>query len=550
MTEYATDPETIHEFLTARERTVNWVKVHGAGLSFASPSSPPSILSDEDAPSYGPSESDASSSHSIPPRMLLRYEDGRPDIPISHDRSRHSRGGPPAHSSSRHTRSRSGSLVPPAPADVPPMSARHAQSLSYASSSRYAAAGPSGQPMISPPRSPENIRILPSRQPDDSQRMAAASTQAQAVFQQPSIHDRVPPLADPLHTSNQSVYAPTPRHATSPNQPIPIPPSPATITQTQSQPAGLHNGGSRFYEKPGMAASRVQSGLPYQYSPPAIVYAPSGRHGGRSNYQPPAIVYSPSSHGHRRAPAPGIAYSRSDPFPLPTQYSQAHAGATPFPSSQGSSSHRSRPRAQSTTERLSSRGRSHGPSSSRDRARTRSPTPSLSASDTSSDTSGSTYYVLPSPGQKVQIVVSILSPQISQRGRRVRCVLRDLGPCPDRSTLSTSCISFLLIYTEIRWTLTEFVSSLSDLTYRSRTPPRYTPRRPSRLGLRARPLPHRTVLRKPSSHASSAVALVPWTRVDPAARVSGYVADIPLGALLTCHPKARGERGRIPFSWR
>ncbi|TBU41547.1 hypothetical protein BD309DRAFT_992308 [Dichomitus squalens] len=406
MTEYATDPEAIHDFLTARERTVNWVNVHGAGLNFASPSSPPSVLSEEGVLSYGPSESDASSSHSVPPRMLLRYEDGRPDIPISHSHSPHSRGGPSAQSSSRHTRSRSGSLAPPAPADMPPMPARHAQSLSYASGSRYASAGPSGQPLISPSRSPEDIRILPSRQPDDSQRMAAASTQMHAFPQQPSIHDRVPPLADQLHTSNQSVYAPTARHATSPNQPIPIAASPATVTQMHSQPAGHHNGGSRFYEKPGMAASRVQSGLPYQYSPPAIVYAPSGRHGGRSNYQPPAIVYSPSSHGHHRAPAPGIAYSRSDPFPLPTQYSpQARAGATPFPPSQGSSSHRSRQRAQSTTEHLSSRGRSRGPSSSRDHPRTRSPTPSLSASETSSDTSGSTYYVLPSPGQKVQIIV-------------------------------------------------------------------------------------------------------------------------------------------------
>lgn len=443
MTEYATDPEAIHEFLTARDRTINWVDVHSRGVPFMSPSSPPSILSDEDAPSYGPSESDASSSHSLPPRMLLRYEDGRPDIPISHDRSAHSRGGPSAHKSSRHTRSRSGSLAHPPPVGNPPMPARQAQSLSYASGSRYASSNPSGQPLVTPPRSPEHIRVLPSRPADDSQHMARAPTQPQTAFTQPSIHDRVHTLADPLHTTNRSVYAPTPRHASPPTQPIPIAHSPTVQPQTQSA-SGPHNGGSRFYEQPGMAASRAQSGLHYQYSPPAIVYAPSGKHG-RSNYHPPAIVYSPSSHAHRRPPAPGIAYSRSDPLPHPTQYS--HAGSTPYPSANGSTSRGARPRAHSTTEHLhsqsqsqsQSRGRSHGSGSPRERTRTRSPTPSLSPSDTSTDSSGSTYYVLPSPGQKVQIIVSFLSPQISQRGRRVHCVLRDRCSTPDRRPPHALC---------------------------------------------------------------------------------------------------------------
>ncbi|RPD69530.1 hypothetical protein L226DRAFT_539707 [Lentinus tigrinus ALCF2SS1-7] len=395
MTEYATDPETIQEYLNSRERCANWVNIHSQGLSYVSPSSPPSILSDDDTPMYGPSESDASSSHSLPPRMLLRYDDGRPDIPISQDPSpTHSRGQP---QSSRH-RSRSGSFAPPAPAaaDVPHHPARYAQTLSYASGSRYAPTG-----------APENIRVLPSRQAEDSQRMPASTSSshrsrapppAQGIFQQPSIHDRVPPLADHLHTSNRSVFAPTPRHATTTSaQPIPVIASP-----THSHPAP---GGSRFYEQPGMAASTMQNGLPYHYAPPAIVYAPSGRHA--SKYQPPAIVYSPSSHGTRRAPAPGIAYSRSDPLPHPTQYSPVNAGSTPFPPVHGSSSHHSRPRAHSTAGHEQSGGRTHGgvPSSSRSRTRTRTPSLSPSDSDTSSDTSGSTYYVLPSPGQKVQIIV-------------------------------------------------------------------------------------------------------------------------------------------------
>ncbi|KAI0628620.1 hypothetical protein C8Q77DRAFT_1067804 [Trametes polyzona] len=446
MTEYATDPEAIQEFLTARDRTNNWVSVHSQGIHFIHPSSPPSTISDDpDAPSYGPSESDSASTHSVPPRMVLRYPDGRPDVPISSDgvpsptssRRDHKYG--PQSSSSRHTRSRSGSHThPPAPtADVPPP-ARYAQTLSYATGSRYA---PSAHPHISPPRSPESIRVLPSRQPEDSSqspaRVQASSSShrsrgpaAQAIFQppthQPSIHpsihnDRVPPLADPLHTSNRSVIAPTPQHPSPTAQAHPFATMPNGIAHSHSQPASAsYTSGSRFYEHAG-TAPRVQTDLPYTYSPPAIVYAPSSRHRG-PQYNPPAIVYSPSSHGHhRRAPAPGIAYSRSDPLPHPSQYSptQANAGSTPFPSVHGSTSHHSHPLShRSSQSRDDGRARSRASSAVRGRptardmlysqpprARTRSPTPSLSESDTASDTSGSTYYVLPSPGQKVQIVV-------------------------------------------------------------------------------------------------------------------------------------------------
>ena len=100
MTEYATDPEVIQEFMNARDRTTNWVHVHSHGINFVPASSPPSMVSDEDAPSYGPSESDASSSHSLPPRMLLRYDDGRPDVPVSHDSYESTSRSPPSGSRS------------------------------------------------------------------------------------------------------------------------------------------------------------------------------------------------------------------------------------------------------------------------------------------------------------------------------------------------------------------------------------------------------------------------------------------------------------------
>ncbi|KAH9848730.1 hypothetical protein C2E23DRAFT_738657 [Lenzites betulinus] len=444
MTEYATDPEAIQEYLTARDRTANWVSVHAQGLHFVAPSSPPSTISDDvDAPSYGPSESDSASTRSVPPRMVLRYPDGRPDVPIMSDgapsptssRRDHKYGPQSSSRDSRQTRSRSGSHAPPPapPAGVPPP-ARYAQTLSYASGSRYA---PSAHPHITPPRSPESIRVLPSRQPEDSQspvRMQASSSShrsrgpaVQGIFDpqthQPSIHpsthnDRLPPLADPLHTSNRSVIAPTHQHPSASAQAPPFAAAPGGMAHSHSQPASMsYTSGSRFYEHAG-TASRMDQQLPYTYSPPAIVYAPSSRHRG-PNYNPPAIVYSPSSHGHhRRPPAPGIAYSRSDPLPHPSQYSppHTHAGSTPSPLSQSREDGRARSRASSAV-----RGRPSARDMMPDqplRARTRSPTPSLSESDTASDTSGSTYYVLPSPGQKVQIVVPNSASVYTQKSPR------------------------------------------------------------------------------------------------------------------------------------
>ncbi|KAI8984924.1 hypothetical protein BD414DRAFT_418105 [Trametes punicea] len=448
MTEYTTDPEAIQEYMTARQRTANWVDVHSQGINFVSPSSPPSVISDSDAPSYGPSESDSESSHSVPPRMVLRFPDGR-NVPIdsngasSPPRSRRNNTYGPQ-SSARHSRSRSGSHAPPPAADVPPVPpAQYAQTLSYATGTQYA---PSAHTRIAPPRSPETIRILPSREPEPSTpspvRVSASASASshhsravpavQAVFQpqprqasiRPNQHtDRVPPLADPLHTSNRSTIAPTPWHGSTTAHAPPYSGAPGAIAHSQSQPASVsHSSGSRFYEHAGLA-SRPPSQLPYAYSPPAIVYAPSSRHAG-SNYRPPAIVYSPSSHGHHhRPPAPGIAYSRSDPLPHPNQYSpiQTNAGRTLFTSAHGSASpshhseHHSQrgspPRDESRVRSRASsavRGRLAArdvPYAQRPRSRTRSPTPSLSESDMASDSSGSTYYVLPSPGQKVQIIV-------------------------------------------------------------------------------------------------------------------------------------------------
>jgi hypothetical protein len=82
MTEYTTSSHAFREYMSARDRTARWVQSHSPTESeFYSPSFPPSVI-DGMIPSSPPSEAD--SSHSTPPKMVLRYNDGRPDIPIPH----------------------------------------------------------------------------------------------------------------------------------------------------------------------------------------------------------------------------------------------------------------------------------------------------------------------------------------------------------------------------------------------------------------------------------------------------------------------------------
>lgn len=80
MTEYTTSSQAFREFMSARERTAYWIQsVSPNEAELYSPSIPPSVLEGL-VPSSPPSEAD--SSNSTPPRMVLRYNDGRPDIPI------------------------------------------------------------------------------------------------------------------------------------------------------------------------------------------------------------------------------------------------------------------------------------------------------------------------------------------------------------------------------------------------------------------------------------------------------------------------------------
>ena len=115
MTEYITSSYAFREHMSSRDRTARWVRSHSPTESkFYSPSLPP-FVTDELVPSSPPSE--AGSSHSMPPKMVLRYGDGRPDIPIPPPALGHAMGeqdskvyrNPPQTSASRVTRVKLGS---------------------------------------------------------------------------------------------------------------------------------------------------------------------------------------------------------------------------------------------------------------------------------------------------------------------------------------------------------------------------------------------------------------------------------------------------------
>ncbi|KAF7295617.1 hypothetical protein MIND_01101800 [Mycena indigotica] len=110
MTEYTTSSQAIREYLSSKERTKHWVynRAEPPDLCY-SPSVAPSFINDPDF--VLPPASDAGSSHSLPPKMVLRYSDGRPDEAIPHRSGSKLR---PQH----HDRSRSGSVAARGPEEI------------------------------------------------------------------------------------------------------------------------------------------------------------------------------------------------------------------------------------------------------------------------------------------------------------------------------------------------------------------------------------------------------------------------------------------------
>lgn len=341
MTEYTTSSHAFREYMSARERTARWVQCHSPiEEGFYSPSIPPSVI-DGLVPSSPPSEAD--SSHSTPPKMVLRYNDGRPDIPIPHPGSGHGMGKPGSRTyqsspqtSSSPSRVRSGSS-----GDSPVFN-------------------PSYIPRRDHESSPEEIRILPSsgQVPNSSTPSRQGHTRSKSLPRNSDRH-RQPvsdaPFMPPPHLQSQYGQNPSPGMGSQG-----IPPAQQVSFAQPTHPFPPRHGHPR-------------------HMPPAIIYAPSHR-SHQPHYSPPAMFHHPPQMGPN-----GMIYSHS--APVPGQYPPAYP--TPYPSVRGAPSHHPG-------------GHDH----TRSLGRSTRINPASSSASLASHNSGSTYYVLPAHGQKVHVIVS------------------------------------------------------------------------------------------------------------------------------------------------
>jgi len=326
--------------MTAKERTAWWIR-HQPSTERYSPSAPPSDRGElePDSQSVTAFDSDAESTHSVPPKMLLKYGDGRPDIPISHWHHEHNReplshsSGSPSNQSHRRSRSEQ------------PVNRTISRSLHPRDSASM--------------RHPEEIRVLPSRsseapRPASSQHHRRSKSQPRHGYSPPNEPAPPVPLYPSAQHTPQMINKPAPHHVYQ----TPVHPPAPQVAYSQTHPVYQGN----------PYASRYSENLPHHNrTPPSIVYAP-GPHS-RNHYAPPLLVHH--QHG---TPVPRFHYP----------------GGQPFPSVQGGLA--------SVNENMGNTGpraaRGHAPSHLDD---SRSPTPS-------SQNSGSTYYVVPTPGQKVRVV--------------------------------------------------------------------------------------------------------------------------------------------------
>ncbi|KAH9484446.1 hypothetical protein JR316_0003928 [Psilocybe cubensis] len=355
MTEYTTSSQAYRDYMSARERTAHWVQAcspTGYEGGLYSPSVPPSVL-DGLVPSSPPSEAD--SSHSTPPKMVLRYNDGRPDVPIPHPNGVHgSMSGSKRHQEPNLTRSHSHPYNHPS---------NHSRSGSSADSPSHQSRHRRPDPNV-----PEEIKILPTY--GDA---PASSTSSR-----------------PGHSRSRSVPRPSERH----EEPVPDVPFIPSHLQSQSPYYASHAANQQGVSPTSQQVSFAQT--PHAWPrhghakhPPAIIYAPS-HHTQRPHYAPPAMFHHPPQMG-----ANGMMYSHS--APVPGQYPPAYP--TPYPSV---GSHRHTASAHDVS--VNRNYRSLGRSSRRD--------PSASVESLGSEKSGSTYYVLPNHGQKVHVIDPSPEPSI------------------------------------------------------------------------------------------------------------------------------------------
>ncbi|KAG7092915.1 hypothetical protein E1B28_009220 [Marasmius oreades] len=435
MTESVINSQDIRQYWSTQDRVNHWVEEHH-GLIFNSPNIPPSELDGEDgALSCGVSE--VESSHSLPPKLMLRYPDGK-EIPIPHPSSPKDGGSrnpslgkdssPGLHSSHR---SRSGSAPSGHSLNHPtsPHSDHHVRERERLRS-----------------RSPEEIRILPSDHApetmihDGSRNGSHAShhsnrTRSRSLPRDASLQEEIhidEPLPSPPHSHSSRIHgAAYPSPLGPPIKVLRTPPPDPKLNFARSQPTAWHpyTNGSRMAPLSMNPHRHVHHP---KHMPPAIIYAPSNN--SRNHYNPPAIYSYPPNFG-----PDGVMYSHS----IPPARMYHHAGGTypsaarGVPSSAGHHpppqpypSHPSKDRTEerhrgsvdekqhaqvsrgtngSSKSKKSSKSRKSGHDRSKslplqETFKTPAETPARPPSPSGSDASGSTYYVLPTRKQKVHVL--------------------------------------------------------------------------------------------------------------------------------------------------
>ena len=484
MTEYTTDPEAIAHYLAARTRTANWVDSI-SGKALVAPSAAPSLVSDTDD-GLSSQDSDAESSHSLPPRMVLRYPDGRPDVAVSANKSSsswppkptgtttptyHSHRSHPGshghHPSNPNIHSRAHSNVAPLYVIPPPHPiANHPETIHVrptppspiipqSNSNPYFSSDPHNNSSSTnrsrsmrssrPPPLPLQMIYPPPPVPSSHSHSAPVSPTHEGF--QPT--QPPPPLPQPVHP----VVAPPPmygfpstsspqeppqvapptgsrRHSRThsyssnhshPHHPVPHLPNPgppnsynsglAQRPRRHSSRAGSsHPDAPQFPQADSQSGSHMSSGLhgispTRRHGPPSIIYAPSVNSSSYA-YNPPIITSHPPPSMTMHAPAPHHAHrmapSISDPTPIGGSLGRSSTRGRLFEDfSRTPSPGTARARAKELKKKDKSKKDKSRPKQHDDGG-------ADNEDDGASFSSGSTYYVLPGPRQKIRIVVSNL----------------------------------------------------------------------------------------------------------------------------------------------
>lgn len=339
------------------DRTANWVHSQTSfSDQLCSPDCPRSPVEDIEVEGRG---SDRSSSSSLPPKMMLRYSDGRGDVPISHQ-----------YYDGRRYPHRRSSYREPAPHSRPQTPHRYSHDRSrsvaghrpvhhYHGYDDYYHSEKYGQ-LVSPnyvdyESAPEEIQVLPA-DPNAKPQPVSGSYRPRRLSEPFKSRPKSQPSRD------SDVYGtPPPRYV---SNTLNVPPVPHSHSQHIHDPYDHHH----------LSRSQSRGNRPR----PSIVHV-SSHNRNPDHYAPPTIVYPPN-----KAPGMNHAVSSSTgsghphyPRVVPTPYPPVHKHRVPAQEEQR-----------------------HGPRGPRPREdMPRSHTP---VSEAASGESGGTFYVLQTPGQKVK----------------------------------------------------------------------------------------------------------------------------------------------------